>query len=463
MAALAAALGAALTVCAYLLPGFDVAYRSHELHTGVQAFGAAVALAAACVFLGRAGDGPCPAEQLIACALLVSAVANIGFLVVPTAHAYGHISSFSTWSSTLALPLAGSLFLAATLSGRRMVRRGRRTIVARTLAGVTVACAAIAVAVLLGARALPLAINASLSPVAGTALPSGSVAIGAVMLVSALLFAGAAWRMVTRPTPEGRLVEWLAVGQVAFSYAAANFAVFPSLYSDWVFVGDIAEFSGWLAVLVGVGAEVGLYRRQLVAGAVLEERRRMARDLHDGLAQELSFIALQVKEISGREGEQAALQRVAAACDRAILEARAAIAALTEPFEPDALGALRRTVLELASTYPDLDFDVVGAEIETSAAERDVLMRVAREAVTNAVRHGCPTAVRLRLAARTTRKLRVVDDGVGFRIAAQTNGFGLVSMRERAASVGGELVVSSVRGLGTAVELRLPLASGGTT
>jgi len=90
---------------------------------------------------------------------------------------------------------------------------------------------------------------------------------------------------------------------------------------------------------------------------------------------------------------------------------------------------------------------------------REALVRIAREAVTNAARHGDAGLVRVELELEngTGLKLRIVDDGRGFDAAKQRRrgGFGLVSMSERARAVGGVLRVASVRGTGTTVEVEL--------
>ena len=89
---------------------------------------------------------------------------------------------------------------------------------------------------------------------------------------------------------------------------------------------------------------------------------------------------------------------------------------------------------------------------------REALVRIAREAVTNAARHGDAGLVRVELENGAGIKLRIVDDGRGFDAAAATRqtrrgGFGLVSMSERARAVGGVLHVASKRGAGTTVEV----------
>jgi signal transduction histidine kinase len=86
------------------------------------------------------------------------------------------------------------------------------------------------------------------------------------------------------------------------------------------------------------------------------------------------------------------------------------------------------------------------------------LLRIASEALTNAARHGRAQRVHVELMNGDGVVLRIRDDGVGFdtRSAEGRGGFGLVSMRERVAAVGGELSVVSAEGAGTLIEVRLP-------
>jgi signal transduction histidine kinase len=94
---------------------------------------------------------------------------------------------------------------------------------------------------------------------------------------------------------------------------------------------------------------------------------------------------------------------------------------------------------------------------ETPRGLRDAMVRIVREAVTNAVRHGDAGTVRVELRGPDPIVLRVRDDGTGFDPGAvDGGGFGLTSMRERARAQGGELEVASAPGKGTTVELRVP-------
>jgi len=99
-------------------------------------------------------------------------------------------------------------------------------------------------------------------------------------------------------------------------------------------------------------------------------------------------------------------------------------------------------------------------DVHVAPDVREALVRIAREAVTNAARHGDAGLVRVELENGSGLTLRIVDDGRGFDAAAarrsRRGGFGLVSMSERAKAVGGVLHVASTRGAGTTVEVEMP-------
>jgi len=188
---------------------------------------------------------------------------------------------------------------------------------------------------------------------------------------------------------------------------------------------------------------------------VLEERRRIARDLHDGLAQELAFIANRTRELAAATANTALLQ-VASAAQRGLDESRRAIQTLTtnddEPFDV----ALVQAVEEVASRLGTKVQIEAEAAPDISADQREQLLRIVREAVTNAGRHAQADLVRVQFRNGGPLFLRVEDDGVGFDPAeTDAKGFGLVTMQERASALGAEFLVDSTVGRGTAVEVRL--------
>jgi signal transduction histidine kinase len=189
---------------------------------------------------------------------------------------------------------------------------------------------------------------------------------------------------------------------------------------------------------------------------VLEERRRIARDLHDGLAQELAFMVTTTRKmVDERYGDRELIQ-LASAAERALDESRRGIASLTQrnsqPFE----AALVQTVEEVGGRLGAQVLVTADAAPRLTQERQEQLLRIVREAVTNAVRHGSANVVRVEFSNGRGLHLRIEDDGVGFDPAGvHPNGFGLIGMRERAAALGGQLFIASTSE-GTQIEVVLP-------
>jgi len=207
--------------------------------------------------------------------------------------------------------------------------------------------------------------------------------------------------------------------------------------------------------------------------AAVEERNRIARDLHDTLAQSLAAIALQLEsaQLLAEQGEAAraretierTLQLTRAALDdarRSVLELRA------PPLEGvgllDAIRVLGRDLR--ARDGAPIAVSVEGAEGADAlpAAVESGLFHIAREALANAARHARVSAVSVLLERRGGDvELRVSDDGVGFDVAAIPPGrFGLVGMSERARLLGGLLRVVTAPGTGTTIAVTVPIRAG---
>ena len=207
----------------------------------------------------------------------------------------------------------------------------------------------------------------------------------------------------------------------------------------------------------GLRDRLAVAHRRLEQQATAEERRRIARELHDGLAHELAFIASKTHS-SGHDHTVVDIDALADAADRALDEARRAISVLSSP-QPEPLArGLAQTAEDLGSRLGmaillDLDRDV-----DLPGQVNENLIRIEREAITNAARHGHPTQVLVRLRRDAGVRLVVEDDGCGFDIAtiSRDSGFGLVSMEERARSVGARFNLDSSPGHGTRVEVALP-------
>ena len=188
---------------------------------------------------------------------------------------------------------------------------------------------------------------------------------------------------------------------------------------------------------------LGERNRRAIARAVEAERRRLARDLHDGVLQELGWVRSALLR-GAPAGE------LLPAVDRAMTELREAIAAKAAPDEPLAV-ALNRAVLGVGDRLGVPITLTLDEAVVVAPAVRDGLVGIAREAVTNAAQHSGSSIVRVTLSER---RLAVGDDGGGFDPAyGRPGGFGLTSMRERADAIGAVLTVTSAPGHGTCVEV----------
>jgi signal transduction histidine kinase len=212
---------------------------------------------------------------------------------------------------------------------------------------------------------------------------------------------------------------------------------------------------GWLALLAGVVEELRSRVRARSDAAVQTERRRLARELHDGVAQELAFI----RRRAGRLAELPEGIEILSAAERALEDSRRAIEALAPSAAEPLHVALERYGARLAV---ECGVEVqVNARCATEVAPevRAELLRIVAEAVRNATQHGGARHVRVDLVGPPL-SVRVMDDGSGFVSGASSGlgvaGYGLIAMRERAELVGGRLSLESVPGAGTLVQVVLP-------
>jgi signal transduction histidine kinase len=226
---------------------------------------------------------------------------------------------------------------------------------------------------------------------------------------------------------------------------------------NWVTPSDALRVAGYGLLLA---TSLSMYRRsqnQVARDAVSAERLRIARDLHDGLAQDLAFIAAHSERLAREFGADHPL---AIAASRALSHSRGQIVDLEASQASSTEAALREVANEMASRH-DVNVSVVvvdgGVNTGRSEHERTELVRIAREAIANAVRHGGARNVTVRLGSRhDDLLLRVSDDGCGFGGAGKDTagtGLGMRTMRARAKSVGGRLVTRTRESGGAEVEV----------
>jgi signal transduction histidine kinase len=233
------------------------------------------------------------------------------------------------------------------------------------------------------------------------------------------------------------------------------------------------EDDEYLLTLLAAHAGIGLRHARLYERSreltIIEERTRIARELHDAVAQKLFSLRLTAEAaatLAGRDPARAAEQvaRVAELSGEALGELRSVIDAL-RPAElvDDGLVATLAKHVDVLDRVHDAHVRLEGTALPRLPADvEDAALRIAQEAMHNALRHGAPASVTVRLdVSHEQLLLEVADDGLGFDVDAArrtSRRLGLASMRDRAAGVGGSLTVRSVPSAGSVVRLEVPIA-----
>jgi signal transduction histidine kinase len=436
------------------VPGLYFAYRRPPMHVALETVAALIALLAAFLVFGRVQRGARLDEVVLACSLGLLALSNLLFAAVP-AILENVSAERSVWAATTGRTLGALLLASSPFLPRRSFldpKRATRAAVAVILVALLVTAAVVGT---LSDR-LPRGVNVSVSP-GSAAQPTFDAhpAILAIQLVAAALYGIAAIGFLRRAERTGDdLAGWIAVASVLAAFSRINYFLYPSLYSQWVYTGDAFRLAFYVVLVVGIAREIVTYWRAVAAVAVLQERRRIARELHDGLAQEIAYIRRNLASIGRGSDDIQLIERLRRAAERADHESRRAVAVLAMPTNESLEVALHQATREVAERYGvEIEFDLC-PDVRLSPAREEALLRIACEAVANAARHSGASSINvvLRREAESLR-LQVVDRGRGFNPAEPTSGFGLVSMRERARAIGGELRVESVFGRGTHVEV----------
>jgi signal transduction histidine kinase len=448
------------TLLVILVPQVHVAFRVPELRIALETAAGLVALLAAFLVFGRFRQNGTLDDLVLACAFAVISFSNLFVGGLPSAFGRGS-HEFLAWSAVCGITVGTALFAAAAFARPRRIRR-----TAPAAALLLVLTTAVIAAIAAVAAALTAEVTLPVGPAppnAGHAHLAGHPAVLAARITGSLLLAAAAVGFTKRAErTRDEMMTWLAVGAVFAAFWRVNSFLYPlnsflnpSVYADWVYTADAFRLLFYVVVLLGAAREIWSYWARLAQTAVLDERRRIARDLHDGLAQEIALIGRNAALLAP---DDEVADRIRTAADRAFAESRQAIATLAASGDAPLEIALPRAAQEVA--------DALGAKVELAVVRgvrldherQEAMLRIAREAIANAVRHGQADEVRVELSPRGSRVcLRVVDRGSGFDLPGtdERAGFGLVSMRERARAVGGDVRISTRPGRGTEVEVLL--------
>ena len=264
----------------------------------------------------------------------------------------------------------------------------------------------------------------------------------------------------------------ICVVDSTYTHDITPFAILLSSLNDvdvlegppWWSTGHIVVTVIVLLLLILAAQTLHNYVERWRLIAVLDERQRLAHEMHDTLAQSFAGIGYQLQAIRDEIDDRSAIRELDLASNlvrRSHEEAKRSIA------------ALRPELLESAGLLQALEQGarsmVAGGSIRVTAVTSgeahsipvrisDTLFRIGQEALANAVRHAQPSTLLISLIyGEACLELQIEDDGKGFVVAADSAGFGIRGMRKRADSISAELQIRSMPGQGTEVRVTAPM------
>ncbi|MDF2752706.1 MAG: histidine kinase, partial [Gaiellaceae bacterium] len=278
------------------------------------------------------------------------------------------------------------------------------------------------------------------------------VTLSALTLLALLAVVGFALRY--RAQGED-LDSWLALGATLTLFAELHYLLTPQLSSEFVSQGDFLRLLSYGLLLAGVWRAIG---NAEFGRAVAEERARVAREIHDGLAQYLFAVSTHASMLEAGAPLETTLPKLKEAAAAAQQEVRFAVLALssasgTAPFD----AALRRYV-EFLTADGVLDVELeIDPGMQLAPDEQIEVFRIVQEGLANVRKHAGATRAEVRIGRRGPQRLvSVRDDGVGFDEAdTEAAGQGLGNMRRRAETIEGGFRLQSQPGRGTALEVTL--------
>jgi signal transduction histidine kinase len=307
-----------------------------------------------------------------------------------------------------------------------------------------------------------------------------STPIGTIVqsTIAALCFGGAAAarRSALRTGSAGD--RYMAAALLFAAFSQVMLAAYPGTFPGLVGLADLLRLAFDMTLLLAVQAEASSMLRRLQTAAIeheqlrrteadrsaIEERARLARELHDGLAQDLWLAKLKASRLAvlseGRPDEAKLCEEVQGAIDAGLTEAMQAVAALRSATDGRALAHVLAAYIDDYADRFGLRVDLtIDPDLPRLPARTEAeLLRIAQEALANVRRHADATVVRITLSVDDDGvTLSIRDNGRGFDVdLVDQQDYGLAGMRERAALIGASLTIESQRSEGTRVAVVVP-------
>ena len=422
---------------------------TYELPEGRLVLDTAVVLAATIVAIlaavrfsveGRSLD------LLLAAGFCVAGVGTLAFGIVPVLGGDPQEAA-EAWAALGARVLAATLIaLAPIVPGRRIAARGKAL-----LAGIAIVLVAL-VTIWLPLRGFGAALTL-LDPNGGGDRPFElTVTLSFLALLALLTVVGFALRY--RGHGED-LDSWLALGATLTLFAELHYVLTPRLSTDFVSQGDFLRVISYGILLVGVWRAISFAE---FGRAVAEERARVAREIHDGLAQYLFAVSTHASMLESGAPLETTLPKLKEAAALAQQEARFAVLALSSASGNAPFDAALRRYVEFLTADGALEVELeIDSQMMLAPDEQIEIFRIVQEGLANVRKHAGARRAEVRIGQDGTRRVvSVRDDGVGFDDESDAAaGQGLKNMRRRAATIDGGFALRSRPGRGTAVEVTL--------
>jgi signal transduction histidine kinase len=407
------------------------------LDTAVAAVAASVCVLTCIRFLveGRTLD------LLLAGGFLSIALGTVVFGLFPVLD-HGALTPSAAWQYVGARLLGAGLIAIAPYADGRLVARNRALVAVGT-----------GVVGLLAFSVAGMSVPGAGVPTTGEVVQGEYVRVAAAVLTALWLVAlvgfGLRYRRYGRD-----LDSWMCLAATLAVFADLHFVLTPIVSSDFLLQGDFLRVLAYGILVVGVSRAIS---HAEFGRAVADERARVAREIHDGLAQYLFAISTQVSMLEAGAPLGEVLPRLKRAATSAQQEARFAVLALSSAGGSARFDSALRRYVDVLTADGALEVEVeVDPQVRLAPDEQIEVFRIVQEGLGNARRHAGARHVEVSISQRLGRRVVLVaDDGVGFDETEVTLGQGIANMRLRAQAIEGELTLRSRSGRGTAIEVVL--------
>ena len=422
--------------------------NTYELPEGRLVLDTAVVLAATIVAIlagvrfsveGRVLD------LLLAAGFFVAGAGTLAFSVVPVLGGSTQ-GAPEAWAAIASRILAATLIALAPLVPAPRILARKRVL----LVGVVILLATL-LAVWLPLRGFDARLSLLDSSGGGDRAFELTVAISFLALLALFAVVGFGARYRARGED---LDSWLALAATLTLFAELHYVLTPRVSSDFISQGDFLRLLSYGVLLVGVWRAISFAE---FGRAVAEERARVAREIHDGLAQYLFAVSTHASMLESGAPLEQALPKLKEAAAAAQQEARFAVLALSSASGSAPFDAALRRYIEFLTADGALAVDVeIDPQILLAPDEQIEVFRIVQEGLGNVRKHAGAARAEVWIGQRLGRRVvRVSDDGVGFDGGGAPAGQGLKNMRLRAQTIDGGFNLRSRPGRGTALEVVL--------